>query len=1025
MSHSGDVEGPVLPSVPPPPVHKVRAEDIVTEVGKKAGKDESSHGFGAGSSRDVQRTASEILADPEQQRLAEEARRRALEHGPHPRPRARPAPVPEGRGPRMEELAIGATILCVFGIFWDWAWGSTLRTAAFIALVVLLTCAYKYDWFARLGKWLSENATKAYNALQDLGRDELPERPDEGPSEGDNPRPRGRRKTSTILWITFFVYLCLFPVMHVAAIRMFGMPYTMEERIERQFSAFATKVEDLANCPLGERLVKTWMPTLYGWRTECQPLIFDLDEKVLHAAFQEAAKEIYAGYLGVSPRMYRNRSLVDIANDALEFSRRWGEKAERRGQLAREQMDKLKEHYEQALTRMHRRRVTGSAWHHKFTLAPPSSAEAGTTSFLTGTTRAVNQINLSILQMARQMTDEADERGWEVLQVIDRAIARAAQDGVNAIKGQLQGELGAVRELMPTVLEQTRKLAASADMIATFTRSVQAPPARTWGAWAAGWYGFVMGPAHWAVGLLRFVISPNMVDGLQALLSIRAAGSNQNLGLILLVLALVGILMTLALIATVVKRIADGVHSVVDLGQDTMRSIYSLTWGTAAVLYFPFWVAYWLIVQPLLFIGSFISQQRAQPIPVPPPQRPRRARTAAAHQSQQREQQRGGQQPATQPAPQSAAPRQEANMAPPPAPPVAPRQEANMAAPPPAPPAAPSPTIPQGTHERRGQGRGHQGRGRDQGRRGRGQGRGRGRGGRRTGYNSDEGQPRQAARPFIAWEDRPASDGEAEELPQAPHPVVLQGLGSIESILDRLHRVEERQAAAARGQPPPMIRPTMPRPPSPGPSRTPRMGRPAVPAIQASRLPPPRRCANCNARDHATGECPHFWQQVVHVPEEQQRAPDEGPSDRPPVAAVWDAATSSDPSRLYYVRAKLAEGTNPVQMLVDSGSSVCVMPTERCVQGGWEIQPLPEPMEVQAFNGVTTQVRGRVGLPVDIGGETRQVPFLVVDGPEHPIVGVNALRDFGWSLDFAGNRLVAPDGRSVMCAAVRAAHHPN
>ena len=43
MSHSGDVEGPVLPSVPPPPVHKVRAEDIVTEVGKKAGKDESSH----------------------------------------------------------------------------------------------------------------------------------------------------------------------------------------------------------------------------------------------------------------------------------------------------------------------------------------------------------------------------------------------------------------------------------------------------------------------------------------------------------------------------------------------------------------------------------------------------------------------------------------------------------------------------------------------------------------------------------------------------------------------------------------------------------------------------------------------------------------------------------------------------------------------------------------------------------------------------------------------------------------------
>ena len=43
MSHSGDVEGPVLPNLPPPPVHKVRAEDIVTEVGKKAGKDESSH----------------------------------------------------------------------------------------------------------------------------------------------------------------------------------------------------------------------------------------------------------------------------------------------------------------------------------------------------------------------------------------------------------------------------------------------------------------------------------------------------------------------------------------------------------------------------------------------------------------------------------------------------------------------------------------------------------------------------------------------------------------------------------------------------------------------------------------------------------------------------------------------------------------------------------------------------------------------------------------------------------------------
>ena len=1052
MSQSEDAQDPSAPSpggTLPSLNIRVHAEDVREAVAQGGTGGESSHGFGAGSSQEAPRGSwTEILAQ-------------ARNLG-RPRP-ALTAETPPSTGrstntgnssPREEnaqiEMALGVTFLNFLGLTWDWFWERKLHTTGFIALVALSIFAWRSGWFAKAWDWLCDTFCRAYYALQDLGRDELPPPPEGPPPEAPpdaapgapqdappdappRPRRRGRRSTGTIFAIALGMYVViLFPIMHVGAIRTFGTPMSMENRFQEQFSAFGTTVEDLSSCPLGERLEATWWPTLWGWYWECRPLIFDLDERILHAAFQESLKEALSTYLGVNPRMYRDRPLTEVIADATEFSRQWAFKAQPRGEALLYQMKKLQTHYEAALEAVRFEREQNSVWYKKFSLPTASEYEDLTADFLEGTVRSIDQINLSILRMAREIATDIGEPALELLAAIDRSIASASRRSMDSIRGQLSGKTSTVRELMPAVTERAEKLTASAGAVSRLVTRTTAPPPRSWKTWFFLWYSRVATPFRWGLGLLRHIISPDAMDELLAVTGHKSTMIGRNFATFVGVLVFVGVLMTLALIATAVKRIADGIHSVMDLGRETMHGIYGLLWMIGAVLYVPFWIAYWVFVYPWLLLGNLA-------FPPPPPARPRRVRTNQIRRRAGRQREREANPEAAERRSSGEAPRQEQaphegqeaqQVASPRRPPQAegPPAEArddrpasgNEPPPPQAPRNVPTQQDAGPSSQPRNQpnpqrGRGYVGRGRHSG------GRGRGRRGQRTGYDSDGGQSRRQKEPRLAWELRPVSDGEEGDLPYSQRPAMPPAYEGYEDVLARLRRVEERQAAAPRAPPPPPPLRLPNRSASPA-ARAPRQGRPALQATLTPRPPPRGRCANCNARDHTTSECPLYWQQVVHLPAETS---DEGPSDRPPVAAVWDAASSSDASRLYYVRAKLAERDRPIQMLVDSGSSVCVMPTERCVQGGWEIQPLEEPIEIQAFNGVATPVRGQVELPVNIGGEARNVPFLVVDGPEHPIVGVNALRDFGWSLDFAGNRLLAPDGRSVMCAAVRTTHHPN
>ena len=891
----------------------------------------------------------------------------------------------------------------------------------------------------------------------------------DAPPPAVNPRPPRTWARWRAIWYSRLHTLLLLGLIGTVVILTRNKGQTPKERFAEYYAAFSDFERQPDGCPWGSKMTTTWKFNTKGWISECVPTTdFAWDELQLNSAFTASMKAALGAYVGLDPKTSWAKPIAELFVDTLshaQSTKNSGLDAQLILQLSK--MNHMFAHM-QAERKLYESKR--SAELEAFAL-PLSQGQKRIEETLSGAHRMMNQLASDVTRAVRDEALRSGKLSQAQLADLEKKIKESQDANTLSLSKQMQG----IEESMTRLrrhcdnarkrCEEALELVDKARQDGIIENNLDTQRLREqledtfedfqrWGAKTTG---------------NLFSAWPWLRSGLGLLASFCSWLPFWGWGIVIFVMMCV-----IAVLGALLKKTVDMIHGGLNLMESLQKAVEKIVEWVVAICALPFrlirrilQLGWWMVRIFVDKLGQEFVLER--PAPASPRQRsPRTPRAGAARgrrsrrssqgsESQGRSSQSSGQghqeEQTSEPSPQqenrgravvqgpsptaprveevaqvstnNPGPRQPEDRAPPAGrvAPEAPRPEAPPATPQNTPPSPPVPREEAPRGDRRGGGQ--RGRGR---RGGRAPG-GRGRQGQRSGgYASDETQDRRRTKPRLAWELRPVSDGEDEELPHSRSPALPPNFETYENILDRLHQLEmdRRPLAAARPPPPPMVRPPAPRPASPIPRRAPHVGGPSLQVTHTPRRPNQRRCANCNASGHATNECPLFWQQVVQPPvSELPRQPDEGPSDRPPVAAVWDAATSSDPSRLYYVRAKLAEGASPVQMLVDSGSSVCVMPTERCVQGGWEIQPLPEPMEVQAFNGVATQVRGRVGLPVDIGGETRQVPFLVVDGPEHPIVGVNALRDFGWSLDFAGNRLVAPDGRSVMCAAVQEAHRPN
>jgi len=113
-------------------------------------------------------------------------------------------------------------------------------------------------------------------------------------------------------------------------------------------------------------------------------------------------------------------------------------------------------------------------------------------------------------------------------------------------------------------------------------------------------------------------------------------------------------------------------------------------------------------------------------------------------------------------------------------------------------------------------------------------------------------------------------------------------------------------------------------------------------------------------------------------------------------------------------------GKTPIAtfMLVDSGSSVNVVPWKKAKKHDWMIDTDASMLvgkQLIGFNGAASEVMGITRLPMKIGNWISEIPFVVVKGVSKSILGMPALTELKLKIDVPNARLVDGKGNAVAC----------
>eukprot|EP00210_Caulerpa_lentillifera_P009663 g9219.t1 len=136
--------------------------------------------------------------------------------------------------------------------------------------------------------------------------------------------------------------------------------------------------------------------------------------------------------------------------------------------------------------------------------------------------------------------------------------------------------------------------------------------------------------------------------------------------------------------------------------------------------------------------------------------------------------------------------------------------------------------------------------------------------------------------------------------------------------------------------------------------------------------------------------------------------------------AFWSERTPQGRKTLtlYHVKGKLDGSAQTLSFLVDSGSAVSVLPRRKTQKLGCTVNRSGKGTRLVGFSGNVEEALGSVEKDVTIGRATRRLKFLVSEKAAKPILGLDALQQFGMMINTEEGSLESSDGGKVYCHCV-------
>eukprot|EP00210_Caulerpa_lentillifera_P009575 g9132.t1 len=162
------------------------------------------------------------------------------------------------------------------------------------------------------------------------------------------------------------------------------------------------------------------------------------------------------------------------------------------------------------------------------------------------------------------------------------------------------------------------------------------------------------------------------------------------------------------------------------------------------------------------------------------------------------------------------------------------------------------------------------------------------------------------------------------------------------------------------------------------------------------------KCTLCNKHGHSERSCPTHKPHTVNNPLPKVHN----------TLAIDEGSSSMGQERLalYHVFGHLSDNPNKVSLLIDTGATCNVLPKKTVEKHGWACVEC-ENTTLVSFNKTTSKPLGKIELPCKIGNVTRNVVFYVVDAVEKPILGMDAMRDFSFTIDCSNDTIKDVNGQ--------------
>ena len=160
-------------------------------------------------------------------------------------------------------------------------------------------------------------------------------------------------------------------------------------------------------------------------------------------------------------------------------------------------------------------------------------------------------------------------------------------------------------------------------------------------------------------------------------------------------------------------------------------------------------------------------------------------------------------------------------------------------------------------------------------------------------------------------------------------------------------------------------------------------------------------CENCGRKGHSKKDCPSI-----------ERAPGHQDSKKVPQTSPTQGQTSPRMAR-YNVMLAMEDIAGKISCLLDTGAETNVLPAKMARKHNLVLRST-KVHNVTSFNNQTTSTSGEVCMLCTLGNKGAKIPFVVCEGVQRPILGLQALQAFKLQLDCSEDCVYDDKGNKIL-----------